>query len=107
MVDLKIASNNGADIELGEAEVAGLKARLRGDLLRPDDSGYDDARRVWNGMIDKRPALIARCTGTGDVIAAVTFAREHELVVSVRGGGHNYAGKSVCDDGLMIDLSPM
>ena len=107
MVDLKIASNNGADIELGEAEVAGLKARLRGDLLRPDDSGYDDARRVWNGMIDKRPALIARCAGTADVIAAVTFAREHELVVSVRGGGHNYAGKSVCDDGLMIDLSPM
>ncbi len=107
MVGLRVATNNGSDTVLGEGRVAELKVSMRGDLLRPDDSGYDDARRVWNGMIDKRPALIARCTGTGDVIAAVTFAREHELVVSVRGGGHNYAGKSVCDDGLMIDLSPM
>ena len=107
MVDLRVATNNGTDTVLGEAAVAKLKASMRGELIRPEDSGYDDARKVWNGMIDKRPALIARCTGTADVIAAVTFAREHELVVAVRGGGHNYAGKSVCDDGLVIDLSAM
>ncbi len=107
MVDLRVATINGSDRVLTETAIERLIAKLRGPLLRSGDSGYDETRRVWNGMIDKRPALIARCTGTADVIAAVTFAREHELVVSVRGGGHNYAGKSVCDDGLMIDLSPM
>ena len=75
--------------------------------MAPSDAGYDAARRVWNGMVDKRPALIARCTGANDVVACVNFAREHEVLTSVRGGGHNYAGKAVCDDGLMIDLSPM
>jgi FAD/FMN-containing dehydrogenase len=84
-----------------------LSRELRGELLGGDHRDYDAARKLWNGMIDKRPALIARCTGTADVIACVRFAREHELLVSVRGGGHNYAGKSVCDGGLMIDLSPM
>jgi FAD/FMN-containing dehydrogenase len=64
-------------------------------------------RKVWNGMVDKHPALIARCAGTADVVDCVRFAREHDLLASVRGGGHNYAGKSVCDGGLMIDLSPM
>jgi FAD/FMN-containing dehydrogenase len=80
---------------------------LRGKLLRPSDDGYDDARKVWNGMIDRRPALIARCTEAADVIAAVTFAREQGLLVSIRGGGHNVAGNAVCDGGLMIDLAPM
>lgn len=84
-----------------------LRTHMRGKVLLPSDDGYDEARKVWNGMVDKRPALIARCTGTEDVVAAVQLAREHELQVSVRGGGHNYAGKAVCDDGLMIDLSPM
>ena len=78
---------------------------LRGRLIRPEDRDYDEARAVWNGMVDRRPALIARCTGTADVILAVNFAREHNLLVSVKGGGHSVAGKSVCDDGLMIDLS--
>src|SRR5206468_9393011 len=82
-------------------------AALRGEVLYPGDESYDAVRRVWNGMIDKRPALIARCTGAADVIACVRFAREHDLLVSVRGGGHHYAGKSVCAGGLMIDLSPM
>jgi FAD/FMN-containing dehydrogenase len=67
----------------------------------------DVVRKVWNRIVDKRPALIARCGGAPDVIQCVEFARDHDLLVSVRGGGHNYAGKSVCDDGLMIDLSPM
>ena len=84
-----------------------LATGLRGRLIRPGDSDYDDARRVWNGMIDKRPAAIARCTGAADVLHCVRFAREHDLLVSVRGGGHNYAGKSVCEGGLMIDLRPM
>jgi len=84
-----------------------LQNRVQGEVLRPSDEGYEEARKVWNGMVDKRPALIARCTGLADVIAAVTFAREHNLLVSVRGGGHNIAGKAVCSGGLMIDLSRM
>jgi FAD/FMN-containing dehydrogenase len=91
----------------GAGPVAELAGRLRGDLLQPSDTGYDQARTVWNAMIDRRPALIARCAGTDDVVAAVNFAREQGLLVSVRGGGHNVAGNAVCDDGLMIDLSPM
>jgi FAD/FMN-containing dehydrogenase len=75
--------------------------------VQPGEGDYDEARRVWNGMIDRRPALIARCAGVADVIAAVRFARTHELLVSVRGGGHNITGNAVCEGGLMIDLSPM
>ncbi|QLG27162.1 FAD-binding oxidoreductase [Halorarum halophilum] len=84
-----------------------FEAEFHGGLIRPDDADYDDARTVWNGMIDKRPALIARCRGVGDVISAVDFARENDLLVAVRGGGHNVAGTAVCDDGLVIDLSEM
>ncbi len=84
-----------------------LARRLRGPLVRRGDDEYDAARKVWNGMIDKRPALIARCAGAADVVECVRFAREHEVRVSVRGGGHNYAGKSVCEDGLVIDLASM
>jgi FAD/FMN-containing dehydrogenase len=75
--------------------------------LRPGQAGYDDARRIWNGMIDRKPALIARCSTTAEVASAVRIARERDLDVSVRGGGHNVAGTAVCDEGLMIDLSPM
>src|SRR5437867_2885796 len=92
---------------LHEAVIADLASSLRGELLQPGDRGYDAARAVWNAMIDRRPALIARCAGAADVVAAVQFAREHGLPVSIRGGGHNVAGKAVCDGGLMIDLSPM
>jgi FAD/FMN-containing dehydrogenase len=80
---------------------------LRGELLVPASPGYDTARAIWNGAIDRRPALIARCTGVADVVAAVRFAREHELEIAVRGGGHNVAGTAVCDDGIVIDLSAM
>jgi hypothetical protein len=90
-----------------EAAIQALGTRLRSALLHPGDEGYDRARRVWNGMIDRRPALIARCAGAADVMASVDFAREHGLPVSIRGGGHNVAGHAVCDGGLMIDLSPM
>jgi FAD/FMN-containing dehydrogenase len=80
---------------------------LRGELLCPGDSGYDRARRIWNGMIDRHPAMIAQCAGVGDVISAVNFARSTGLLVAVRGGGHNVAGNAVCDGGIMIDLSRM
>jgi FAD/FMN-containing dehydrogenase len=84
-----------------------LRRTFQGSLIQPGDSGYDAARAVWNGMIDKRPALIARCTNVADVVAAVNFARERQLVVAVRGGGHNVAGHATCDGGIVIDLSPM
>ncbi len=105
--DINAITGSGEAKVIEKAVVEELAASLRGRLLLPTSEGYDAARKVWNGMIDKRPALIARCTCTEDVQASVQLAREHELLVSVRGGGHNYAGKSVCDDGLMIDLSPM
>ena len=82
-------------------------AALGGTVIRRGDAGYDDARRVWNGMIDKSPAAIVRCTSTADVVAAVNFAREENIVLAVRGGGHNAAGLGVCDDGVVIDLSGM
>ena len=78
-----------------------------GELLTPSDAGYDEARKVWNGAIDRRPALIARCRETADVVAALRLARERGLPVAVRGGGHGVSGMAVCDDGLVIDLSPM
>ena len=84
-----------------------LRAALRGQLLLPGDAGYDAARRIFNAMIDRRPAGIARCAGAADVIACVRFARAHGLEVAVKGGGHNVSGKAVCDGGLMLDLSPM
>ncbi|HEX4867281.1 MAG TPA: FAD-binding oxidoreductase [Acidimicrobiales bacterium] len=87
--------------------LGGLRGRFRGALLRPGEEGYDEARRVWNGAIDRRPQVIARCAGADDVVTAVRFARDHDLEVSVRGGGHSIAGLSVCDGGLMIDLSLM
>jgi FAD binding domain/Berberine and berberine like len=88
-------------------DIAQLRSRFRGALLLPGEEGYEEARRVWNGAIDRRPALIARCAGADDVAEAVRFARERELLVSVRGGGHAVAGYAVCDDGIMIDLSLM
>jgi FAD/FMN-containing dehydrogenase len=84
-----------------------LHPRFRGDLLTPASPGYDEARQVFNGVIDRKPAIIARCTSTADVVAAINTAREHELIVSIRGGGHNVAGSAVNDGGLVIDLSEM
>ena len=87
--------------------VADLRARFRGALLRPDEEGYDEARRIWNGAIDRSPALIVRCAGADDVATAVRFSREQDLPIAVRGGGHAVAGHAVCDGGMMIDLSLM
>jgi FAD/FMN-containing dehydrogenase len=91
----------------GAAVMQGMEANFQGELIRPGDAGYDAARAVFNGMIDCRPALIARCSGVADVVTAVNFARENGLTVAVRGGGHSVSGYSVCDGGLVIDLSPM
>ncbi|MGE0260569.1 MAG: FAD-binding oxidoreductase [Alphaproteobacteria bacterium] len=90
-----------------DAAVIELSTTFAGQVLRPGDIGYEDARRVHNGLIDKRPAFIARCRGTADVVDAVNFARRHSLEVAVRGGGHNVAGRATIDGGLVIDLTSM
>jgi FAD/FMN-containing dehydrogenase len=88
-------------------EVERLRAGVRGPVILPADPGYDAARAIWNGAIDRRPACIARCTGVADVVAAVGFARERDLLVAVRSGGHGVGGHALCEGGLVIDLSPM
>jgi FAD/FMN-containing dehydrogenase len=92
---------------LDQAGIDNFKASLRGELIQRSDEGYDAARKIYNGMIDKRPLMIARCADVADVITAVTFAREHDVLLAIRSGGHNGAGLGTCDDGLVIDLSRM
>ncbi len=92
---------------LEEKAIVEFGATLRGDVLTPDSSGYHEARAVWNAMIDRRPALVARCRGVADVVTSVNFARKHGLRLSIKGGGHNIAGLAVCDGGLMLDMSLM
>ncbi len=100
-------SLSGGEIELERAAIDELAGSMTGELLLADHPQYDTARKIWNGMHDKRPALIAVCADSRDVSQAVTFARERELLVAVKGGGHSWPGKSTCDGGLMIDLSSM
>jgi hypothetical protein len=100
-------SLSGTEIELERAAIQELGESMTGPVILSNHPDYDSARSIWNGMHDKRPALIARCLNADDVSQAVTFARERELLVAVRGGGHSWPGKSICDDGLMIDLSQM
>jgi FAD/FMN-containing dehydrogenase len=104
---MQIHTLDGGKKEIGDAEFQELRAAFHGKLIVPGDAEFDETRRVWNGMIDRRPALIAQCSGVADVIASVNFARIHGLLVAVRGGGHSWPGHSVCDGGLMIDLSRM
>jgi FAD/FMN-containing dehydrogenase len=107
MRELRVTTTQGADTGLEETVVEAFQTSLRGDLLRPGGEGYEEARTIHNGMIDRRPALIARCAGVADVLTGVRFARDHDLLVSVRGGGHGMPGFAVCDGGLMIDLARM
>ncbi len=105
MTDRGVSTGTGASIT--DAVVEEYRAGLRGRLLRPGDDAYDEARQLWNGMFDRQPAMIARCVGAADVVRAVNFGREHRLLLAVRGGGHSFPGHSVCDGGLVIDLSRM
>ena len=107
MTDLQVTTISGVDTVLKEATVTAFKQSLRGPLMTPSDDSYEEARQVWNANIDRRPGLIARPAGVADVINAVNFARNHNLLVAVRGGAHNIAGTSVCNGGLVIDLSLM
>ena len=107
MTTVRIAKSSGELSEVSEAAFDAFHSAFRGRLILPDDEGFEDARKVWNGLIDRRPGLIAQCAGVADVIGAVNFASENDLLVAVRGGGHSWPGHSVCDDGMMIDLSPM
>ena len=100
-------SIDGAEVELQKAVINELSDSLSGPLMLSGHPQYDAARTIWNGMHDKRPALIARCLSSADVSNAVAFARDNQLLTAVRGGGHSWPGKSVCDGGLMIDLSPL
>jgi len=104
---IRAISLGGAEIELEKVAIRELGESLTGPVLLSGHPEYDGARKVWNGMHDKRPALIARCMNSDDVSNAVTFARERDLLTAVRGGGHSWPGKSVCDDGIVIDLSQM
>ena len=110
MGDQAVVKISGASLEpsvIEEPLINDLRASLRGKLLSSSDADYEQARQVWNGMIDRRPALIARCRGVADIIDVVNFARRNELLVAVRGGAHNVAGNATCDGGLVIDLSEM
>src|SRR5436309_77640 len=92
---------------IGEATLEELRQSMRGSVITSADDGYETARRTWNGMIDRHPAVIVRCAGVADVMAAVQFARSQDLEIAVRGGGHSLPGFSTCDDGIVIDLGPM
>jgi FAD/FMN-containing dehydrogenase len=101
-------ASEGKAVATSTTKVAeGLKVTLRGQLLRAGDDGYESVRKIHNGMIDRRPAMIVRCAGVADVMRAVNVAREDDLLVSVRGGGHGIAVFAVCEGGMMIDLSQM
>jgi hypothetical protein len=107
MASVMALTTNGSETGVKEEALEALAWCMRGPLLTPEADGYEAARQVWNGMIDHKPAIIGRCAGTADVKACVEFARQHDLLVSVRGGGHNFGGKSVVEGGFMIDLADM
>jgi len=104
---MKMKTLDGEQLDLPQDVVDGLKSRLRGPVLTPADAGYEDARTVWNAMIDRRPALVVRCLGTADVVECVRLARERNLLLCIKGGGHNIAGLAVADGALMLDMSLM
>ena len=104
---IKLRTLEGGTTTVDGAALDTVGAALRGKVLADGASGYDDARMIWNAMIDRKPGVIIRCQGATDVVQAIRFAADYKLLVAVRGGGHNIAGNAVCDGGLMIDLSQM
>ncbi len=104
---LKVKQLDGGEFELKQEALEGLKMRLKGPLLLPGEAGYEESRTVWNAMIDRKPALVVRCLGVADVIACVRFARDHNLLLCIKGGGHNIAGLATADGALMLDMSLM
>ncbi len=104
---MKTKSLPGQEIDLSDGKLDELKMRLQGEILEPGEDGYDNSRSVWNGMIDRRPAFVIRCLGVADVIACVRFAREHDLLLCIKGGGHNIAGTAIADGAMMLDMSLM
>jgi FAD/FMN-containing dehydrogenase len=107
MGNLEIVNSTGSFVTIDAQDVERFASEIRGRVLRRNDDGYEDARTIWNAMIDKRPALVVQPTGVADVVRAVNFAREHNLLLAIQGAGHNIAGNAVCEGGLMIDLSAM
>jgi FAD/FMN-containing dehydrogenase len=107
MTEIRLASLQGGAIALGSDTLAAFGQTLRGNLCLAHEAGYDEARTIWNAMINRHPGVVVRCRGAADIVRAVRFAREHGLLLAVRGGGHNIAGNAVCEGGLLIDLSLM
>jgi FAD/FMN-containing dehydrogenase len=107
MTEIRLASLQGGAIALGTDTLDALRQSLRGAVCLPGEAGYDEARTIWNAMIDRRPGAVVRCKGASDIIRAVTFARKHGILLAVRAGGHNIAGNAVCEAGLLLDLSLM
>ena len=107
MADIAIASLEGGQVSVNEEAFVEFRAALRGPVLLPGDVGYQEACVIFNGMHKRRPAVIVQCSGAADVVDSVNFARQNNLLVAVKGGGHNSAGNSLCDGGLVIDLSGM
>jgi len=107
MSNIEITTLDGAKRDIDSDSVEELRARVKGHVLLNGDSGYDEARSIWNAMVDKKPSLIIHCAGTSDVVQAVNFARDNNILLAIKGAGHNIAGNAVCDGGLMIDLSGM
>ena len=104
-MDARTSEDRGIDLK--QDVIDALRLRLRGPVFVPGDAGYEESRTVWNAMIDRRPAVVARCRGVADVIACVQFARDNDILLSIKGGGHNIAGLAVADGALMLDMSLM
>src|SRR5262245_36070893 len=102
---MKAKTREGQELELKQEQFDALKTQLRGPLFSPGDAGYEESRSVWNAMIDRKPAVVARCFGVADVMTCVQFAREHNLLLCLKGGGHNIAGLATADGALMLDMS--
>lgn len=107
METLNFVNPNNDILTLPEESILEFRAFLDGDVLLPDDEEYEDSRQVWNGMIDRKPSMITKCSNTIDIQKSLEFARNHQMSVTVRGGGHHVAGSAVCDKCMMIDLSGM